>query len=305
MASLPIYGWGMRMFEFIFVKFGRSAPATSFLDALLRNTSPSLPLTLILFPEGTLLYGSNQEKSVEYLRRELKLPSDAEVPYPYRNVLLPKSAGLHASFAALPNPPTQLWDFTIGYVGCRKPGTPAAGGAYPFDAIGPGAFHNGRQKVRRLAIHLRRWSADEIPGIAEGDEEASAEPTSSRTPSPSPSSASSATSPTSGAPAPPASFTSWLRDRFLEKDALMDSFYDTGHFPKVDPFIKNGEVEERSRLELPNETKMIMKLQPRTLWDVVWVLLMPVAIPVDFLINWIGGKWKDEKWGVQGRVKVE
>ncbi|KAJ3339907.1 hypothetical protein HDU93_007681 [Gonapodya sp. JEL0774] len=332
MASIPIIGWGMNFLEFIFVKFGNAAPPNSLVKALLKNIDPKLPLALLLFPEGTVLYPKNQVKSIEYLRKELKLADSATVSYPYTNVLLPKSAGLYSALTAPPDPPTEVWDFTVGYVGCRKPTSPAAGGSYPYDAIGPGAFWNGRQRVRKLVIHVRKFNVVDIPGVFDQDANDNTQRTSLEskgvadlsTQSPERLSRplsmhSESLSSVPGVCQPPAAFTAWLRDRFLEKDALMEWFYIRGKFPDIDPVVEelrvvhpgqadgvqvpetlssNAKGASYQNVQERNDSRLVIRLEPISTWDVLAVVVMPLAVVWDFAQEALGRSWMGRGWEI-------
>ncbi|WVQ98757.1 hypothetical protein IAU59_005888 [Kwoniella sp. CBS 9459] len=149
LKKIPVIGWGMRFFGFIFMKrswasdrenltlaltqLGQQARSDSEVDekdndnhhesASLLPTKKRSPLWLLIFPEGTIVSDEERVKSVRYAERE---GVDDFV-----TMLHPRSTGLLFCLRTLlPQiPDLQLLDVTIGY-----PGVPY--GKYPQDWYG-------------------------------------------------------------------------------------------------------------------------------------------------------------------------
>nr|XP_031862784.1 uncharacterized protein CI109_001796 [Kwoniella shandongensis]KAA5529856.1 hypothetical protein CI109_001796 [Kwoniella shandongensis] len=141
LKRIPVVGWGMQFFNFIFLKrswaadrnnltlaltqLGQKAQSDEEADGSSENTSllspkKRSPLWLVIFPEGTITSDDERAKSVKYAKRE---ETDDFV-----TLLHPRSTGLLFCLRTLlPQvPDLQLLDLTIGY-----PGVPY--GKYPQD----------------------------------------------------------------------------------------------------------------------------------------------------------------------------
>ncbi|PVG04606.1 hypothetical protein CPB86DRAFT_720875 [Serendipita vermifera] len=123
---MPILGWGMQFFEFIFLARSWAADRdvlTSRLSAIAAHHTTTTsarpeddePLNFILFPEGNLVSADTAPISKKYAEK-------MNLVHP-RNTLLPRSTGLHTSLIALSQIPSlYLMDVTVGY-----PGIPMGG----------------------------------------------------------------------------------------------------------------------------------------------------------------------------------
>ncbi|OCF71829.1 acyltransferase [Kwoniella mangroviensis CBS 8886] len=139
LKNIPVIGWGMRFFKFIFMNRSWATDRDNLTLALTQlghqaqsgeedhsETSGLLapkkrsPLWLLIFPEGTIVSDEERVKSVKYAERE-GIPD-------FITMLHPRSTGLLFCLRTLlPQVPNlQLLDVTIGY-----PGVPY--GKYPQD----------------------------------------------------------------------------------------------------------------------------------------------------------------------------
>ncbi|KAI0274899.1 acyltransferase-domain-containing protein [Gloeopeniophorella convolvens] len=208
---MPIIGWGMQFFNFIFLARSWASDRLYLVKQLAwlgkRAEDRDIPLTFILYPEGTLVSHDTRPISKKYADK-LGIPD-------MTHTLLPRSTGLHYSLRALSPrlPDLQLIDITMAY-----PGIPPMGYGQSyytlrsifFDRVPPPAVH----------MHVRRF--DVAKDVPIGD-------TSRTNPHALPSgrgSALEADVPESERDA----FDVWLRARWVEKDAFMQRFHDTGSF---------------------------------------------------------------------------
>ncbi|KAF8633934.1 hypothetical protein AX15_001118 [Amanita polypyramis BW_CC] len=152
---LPMVGWGMQFFNFIFLARSWASDKhslTSRLAALGKDAErEDKPLCFILYPEGTLVSKDTRPVSKKFADK-MGIPD-------MTNILLPRSLGLHYSLRSLASciPDLSLLDITIIY-----PGIPPLhyGQDYYtlrsifFDGIAPPVIH----------MHLRLFKvATDIP----------------------------------------------------------------------------------------------------------------------------------------------
>lgn len=206
---IPIVGWGMQFFNFIFLARSWASDRIYLVKQLallgqraqLRDT----PLTFILYPEGTLVSQDTRPISKKYADK-LGIPD-------VTHTILPRSTGLHYSLRALLSsvPSLQLLDITVAY-----PGIPPMGYGQSyytlrsifFDGIPPPAIH---MHIRRFDVAAdvpignisggmsRTLPRGEVPDVDVPENERQA-------------------------------FDVWLRDRWIEKDKFIQRFHDTGTF---------------------------------------------------------------------------
>jgi 1-acyl-sn-glycerol-3-phosphate acyltransferase len=112
---LPIVGWAMQFFKFIFLARSWASDRiqlASDLSALgLQAEREDKPFTLLLYPEGTLVSKDTRPISRKFADK-MGIPD-------MTNILLPRSTGLHHSLRSLAPrvPALQLIDITIVYPG--------------------------------------------------------------------------------------------------------------------------------------------------------------------------------------------
>jgi 1-acyl-sn-glycerol-3-phosphate acyltransferase len=227
---VPIIGWGMQFFIFIFLARSWASDRIYLAKQLAllgqRAQIHDTPLTFILYPEGTLVSPDTRPISKKY--------ADKLGISDMTHTLLPRSTGLHYSLRALSScvPSLQLLDITVAY-----PGVPPMGYGQSyytlrsifFDGIPPPAVH----------MHIRRFDvAADVPigniprsisgtplGLSRGEVDV---PEDERQ-----------------------TFDVWLRDRWAEKDQLMQRFYDTGSFSA--PLDKYPEIDVPLQLRQKRE----------------------------------------------------
>ncbi|CAI4255828.1 CPA_1a_G0002400.mRNA.1.CDS.1 [Saccharomyces cerevisiae] len=212
LASIPILGFGMRNYNFIFMSRKWAQDKITLSNSLagldsnargvgsLAGKSPERiseegesiwnpevidpeqthwPYNLILFPEGTNLSADTRQKSAKYAAKIGKKP--------FKNVLLPHSTGLRYSLQKLKPSIENLYDITIGYSGVKQEEYGEL--IYGLKSI----FLEGRYP-KLVDIHIRAFDVKDIP--LEDEHE----------------------------------FSEWLYRIWSEKDALMERYYSTGSF---------------------------------------------------------------------------
>ncbi|WVO13903.1 hypothetical protein L204_101527 [Cryptococcus depauperatus] len=163
LKHIPVIGWGMRFFNFIFLKRSWAADKDNLALALTqlgrkcRTDTGNLeissllppkkrsPLWLLIFPEGTIVSDEERIKSIRYAERE---GIDD-----YVTSLHPRSTGLLFCLRTLLQeiPDLQLLDLTIGY-----PGVPYE--KYPQDWYGLSSVFLRSVPPPTVHIHLHLYS---------------------------------------------------------------------------------------------------------------------------------------------------
>ncbi|TPX59410.1 1-acylglycerol-3-phosphate O-acyltransferase [Spizellomyces sp. 'palustris'] len=203
---LPVFGWGMQFFEFIFLARKWALDRVTMSKILHRSLRDKLPVWLVIFPEGTIITDDTKEKCRAYAKK-MDIPDDPQ------HVLIPKSTGLYFCLKNLQPAATHLWDITMGYQGLDGIQTP-----YEVYSLSRVFFES--KGPERVHMHVQKFPVKDLPGFNEAatmntrddekmdrsevesqkDEERSEQ------------------------------FGLWLRKRFLEKDELMAEFYKNGQF---------------------------------------------------------------------------
>ncbi|BEI87178.1 hypothetical protein CcaverHIS002_0705240 [Cutaneotrichosporon cavernicola] len=155
LKHLPIVGWGMQFFRFIFMHRSWAADREHLTHALTRlgkQAATGSPLWLLIFPEGTIVSDNERTKSAKYAAREGIRDLDG--------VLHPRSTGLLFALRTLiPSmPDLQLMDITIAY-----PGVPF--GKYPQEWYGLGSVFLRGVPPPTVRLHLHLYSMEEIPSL--------------------------------------------------------------------------------------------------------------------------------------------
>lgn len=191
LSRIPLMGWGMKSFEFIFLARRWKIDRPRIVSALDKARRDESAMWLLLFPEGTVLCKETMEKSVEYSKK-------SDILFSSNHTLLPKCTGLFHSIRSLQTRSEYLYDFTIGYSDHTKD-------EYAYDKFSPYTIFCEGKGPKQVHIHVDRFKISTLPGIAHLPYDADEETT-------------------------PA-FESWLYRRFEQKNQLMIYFYEHGHFP--------------------------------------------------------------------------
>ncbi|RSH88082.1 uncharacterized protein EHS24_000609 [Apiotrichum porosum] len=151
LKHLPIVGWGMQFFRFIFLKRSWAADKDNLTQSLNRlarlakEGQMRSPLWLLIFPEGTITSDNERAKSKRY--------ADRERVDDFVGVLHPRSTGLLFCLRTLlPSiPDLKLLDVTISY-----PGVPF--GKYPQEWYSLGSVFLRSVPPPVVHVHLRLYS---------------------------------------------------------------------------------------------------------------------------------------------------
>ncbi|PKY48579.1 acyltransferase [Rhizophagus irregularis] len=193
---LPIFGWGMQFFQYIFLKRNWATDKGPFSKTLSTLATSKEPLWLLIFPEGTVVSDVTRITSKKY--------ADKVGLVDHEHVLLPRSTGLHFCARSLHKSVDYVYDLTIGIEGVRR-------GQFPEEIYTLRNIYFEGQYPRNIHLHIRKYAISEMPE----DED---------------------------------KFTEWLRQRWIEKDALMEEFYTKGRFtgyesPRTVPMKLNSVFE--------------------------------------------------------------
>jgi lysocardiolipin and lysophospholipid acyltransferase len=146
---IPIFGWGMQFFNFIFLSRKWVNDETILdqgVDRLRREKE--WPAWLLLFPEGTTFSRNGVAKSVAYGKK-----ADLDLP---QHLLLPRSRGLRHSILKLDSSIEYLYDATIHYSGIPK-------GVYGEDYFTLRNMYLRGKFSDRVDVYWRRYRIADIP----------------------------------------------------------------------------------------------------------------------------------------------
>ncbi|KAH9835707.1 acyltransferase-domain-containing protein [Rhodofomes roseus] len=223
---LPILGWGMRLFNFIFLKRSWASDRLHLSSSLSwlgrRAETQDSPLTFILYPEGTLVSKDTKPLSKKFADK-IGIPD-------MMHSLLPRSTGLHYSLRSLAPriPSLQLIDITVTY-----PGIPPFGYGQSWytlrsifmDRVPPPAVH----------MHIRCFDVTKDVPIGE---------VSSTNPDVLPERSGKESVQEVDIPEKERdTFELWLRDLWREKDKLISKYLETGSM--VDDYKEEVEIPLR------------------------------------------------------------
>ena len=166
---VPGIGWGMIFLDCIFLKRDWKRDKERLFHQLSRFEREQIPVWTLSFVEGTRLRPHKLQASIEYAHSKGWIA--------HQHLLLPRTKGFCLTLEAMNEHLDAVYDATIGYV----------------DGV-PTLWQWCRGDVRRVELHVRRFSISEIPK----EEEA---------------------------------LSAWLRERWVEKDALLNHYYQHGAWP--------------------------------------------------------------------------
>jgi 1-acyl-sn-glycerol-3-phosphate acyltransferase len=180
LRQVPIFGWSMRFFDFVFLNRKWEQDQAHFTKKLKGFVDSESPFCLLIFPEGTTLNHKALAKSESFATKLGVKPTS--------RVLLPRVLGLWEAVKGLDPSLNGIFDITVGYSDLCETDEPEK--IYTLGKL----FFNGFSP-KQVHYHLSYISLKEIPRES-ADE-----------------------------------FGEWLRERYYEKDRLLDEFYKTGQFP--------------------------------------------------------------------------
>ncbi|KAJ3282920.1 hypothetical protein HK104_010652 [Borealophlyctis nickersoniae] len=222
---IPIIGWGMQFFEFIFLARKWAIDKAKLHYNLQRAQSDKLPLWLLIFPEGTVISPNTQAQSRAYAKK-MGLSDDP------KHVIIPKSTGLFFVLRSMQPQVTSLYDMTIGYDGLSADDCPEqvyTMGRVFFQGDGP----------RKIYIHARRFDVPSLPGFAPGKGSATSMSAAERV----------GNGEAETVDARAEAFNVWLRERWNEKDEMMKDFFADRSFRRAIE-REGGDVRDQEVIKL-------------------------------------------------------
>ncbi|KAF1804523.1 acyltransferase-domain-containing protein [Mucor lusitanicus] len=148
LSQVPIYGMGMKFFEFIFLKRKLEHDKDNIVNNLEIARKRGRPLWLVLFPEGTVISDNTRQKSKEFAA---KLHMDD-----YKFTLLPRTTGLMLCKETLGDSVEWLYDLTVGYPGIEP-------GQNPEDVMTMKRIFCEGNGPHEIHIHMRRYRLADLP----------------------------------------------------------------------------------------------------------------------------------------------
>ncbi|KAI8981790.1 acyltransferase-domain-containing protein [Mycotypha africana] len=153
LSLLPIWGRGMKFFEFIFLKRRLEQDKDNILGMLNSAKSRNRPMWLVLFPEGTVISDNTRLKSKNYAT---KLGMDD-----FKFTLLPRITGLLMCKETLKDSVEWLYDLTIAYPGIKP-------GENPEDVMTMKRIFCEGNGPHEIHIHVQRYRLADLPSDTEG-----------------------------------------------------------------------------------------------------------------------------------------
>ena len=186
-GRIPMIGASVKLMEFILLKRDWKEDKQRISLMLQKAVKDDGPLWFLLFPEGTVICQDTMNKTMAYAAKK-------NLPDRPKNVLIPKSTGLHHSLLELMPRAEYLYDLTIGYSDVK--------GGFAYDKYSLSSIFFQGKGPRQVHIHVKRYRIQDLPGITLDPTDQDLE-----------------------------LFNQWLRDHYLEKDKLMNEFYEKDTFP--------------------------------------------------------------------------
>lgn len=153
LKKVPVFGWGMRLFDFIFLKRKWADDQQTFASHMRRIVEHDDPAWLLIFPEGTVVCEKRTVISNKYAdKMGLRRPE---------HTLLPRVNGSRVCLSKLRSRIPYLYDLTIGYEGLKS-------GDIPEDEYGLISMYGKGVYPREVHIHVKRYAVADIPDDEEG-----------------------------------------------------------------------------------------------------------------------------------------
>jgi len=238
---VPVIGWGMSFFGFIFMsrKMSTDQPRMAHrLNQLKQRHSGPMsgsegldPMWLLLFPEGTNASDNGRAKSAKWA--EKIGVKDLE------HALLPRSTGSFFCLNELKGTVDYVYDCTMAYEGVPR-------GKFGQDYFTLTSSYFQGRPPKSVNLYWRRFAVKDIPL---DDHE---------------------------------TFDQWMKDRWYEKDALLEQYMTTGRFPALAGLAKSDDSQDGF---IETEVK------PKHWWEVgnIFVVLSTVGLVVNLFVK--GWKW--------------
>ncbi|KAJ2685486.1 hypothetical protein IWW39_004237 [Coemansia spiralis] len=153
LKHIPVFGWGMRLFDFIFLKRKWADDQQTFTKHMQRIVEHEDPSWLLIFPEGTVVCNKRVAISNKYAdKMGYKRPE---------HTLLPRVNGTRFCLSQLRGRIPYVYDLTMGYEGLKK-------GDIPEDEYGLVSMYGKCVYPRAVHIHVKRYAVADIPDDEEG-----------------------------------------------------------------------------------------------------------------------------------------
>ncbi|KAL4176378.1 hypothetical protein KRP22_001321 [Phytophthora ramorum] len=160
---LPIIGWGMRLFQFLFLRRRIDQDEEHIKKYMNGLITDDFPFWLVLFPEGTTIHSEYVTKSQVFAAREDR-PK-------FERVLLPRTTGMQIILDAVAEAKPDIYDFTLAF--------PSYSGEVPTFDMGYGrkvdtevpsmkSLLAGQAPQGRVAIHSRKFSYEDAATDLQG-----------------------------------------------------------------------------------------------------------------------------------------
>ncbi|GMF28641.1 unnamed protein product [Phytophthora lilii] len=160
---LPIIGWGMRLFQFLFLRRRIDEDEAHIKKYMYGLIADDFPFWLVLFPEGTTIHSEYVGKSQAFAAREGR-PK-------FERVLLPRTTGMQIILDAVEEAKPDIYDLTLAF--------PSYSGEVPTYDMGYGrkvdtevpsmkSLLAGKAPVGRVAMHSRRFSYEDAATDLQG-----------------------------------------------------------------------------------------------------------------------------------------
>ncbi len=117
LGDLPIFGCGLRMVRFIFLRRDWERDKFKFGHRLLDLLGEDMPFSLVLFPEGTTISLRNRAKCEKFAAAN-------GIEVAPRFTLLPRTTGMHFALNTLGAHIEGIWDLTFGLEGTAPTDVP-------------------------------------------------------------------------------------------------------------------------------------------------------------------------------------
>ncbi|KAL1915644.1 uncharacterized protein VTP21DRAFT_6403 [Calcarisporiella thermophila] len=214
LRTVPIFGWGMQFFDFIFIRRNWTADRVSLEQHLTRLKNSKF--WLMIFPEGTVLsQGTRQASHLFSKKMDLALA--------WNHCLIPRTTGLKFCADHLKY---DILDFTVAYEGLKGDEIPEC--VFPLvDTL----VGTSNRPLRRIHVHIRHIPLTEFypkaEGVSPSGEKGEVET---------------------------AVFTQKLLEVWGEKEEMLKHFYDKGGFPSsawengLSPTVMPLHIKSKSEL---------------------------------------------------------
>ncbi|CAN6674409.1 2-acyl-1-lysophosphatidylinositol acyltransferase [Trichomonascus vanleenenianus] len=145
---IPIIGWGMQNYRFIFLSRKWMSDEKVLKEGLDVVADMEWPSWLILFPEGTTMSSGGFAKSEAYAKK-----TDLEMP---KHLLLPRATGLRYSLQRLAETVEYVYDATIYYPGIKE-------GYHGEDYYSLKTIYFRGIYPKQVYMYWRRFKVSDIP----------------------------------------------------------------------------------------------------------------------------------------------